>query len=60
MTGPFADESVERHFQAWLDRYAPLEDRDTMERKIREFCALETPEYWGSKSWPELRDMAGA
>lgn len=57
---PFADEFTERHFQAWLDRYAPLDGRDEMERKIREFCAKEDQTYWGNKSWPELRDMAGA
>jgi len=56
---PFADEFIERHFQAWLDRHAPLDGREEMERKIREFCAA-NEDYWGDKSWPELRDMAGA
>jgi hypothetical protein len=57
---PFADEFTERHFQAWLDRFVHEDDREEVESKIRSFCAGETPEYWGNKSWPELRDMAGA
>src|SRR5690606_22622440 len=54
-----ADEFVERHFQAWLDRWVHPDDREAVEKKIRDFCADETPEYWGNKSWPELREMAG-
>lgn len=56
---PFADEFVERHFQAWLERHIHEDDRPEVENKIRKFCASETPEYWGNKSWPELREMAG-
>lgn len=59
---PFADAFIEQHFQAWLDRYYGYDEerKEEAERKIRAFCATETTEYWGNKSWPELRDMAGA
>lgn len=57
---PFADEFTEQHFQGWLNRFIHEDDREAVERKIRDFCASEQQEYWGNKSWPELRDMAGA
>ncbi len=56
---PFADEFVEQHFQEWLDRHEREELREETERKIRAFVASD-PEFCGSKSWPELRDLAGA
>jgi hypothetical protein len=56
---PFADDFIERHFQAWLERSVHEDDREEVESKIRQYCSGETPEYWGNKSWPELRDMAG-
>lgn len=56
---PFADEFIERHFQAWLDRHAPVDEREQMEQKIRALVATD-PEYYGAKSWSDLRDLAGA
>ncbi len=59
MTKPFADDLVERHFQAWLERYIHQDDREEVERKIRMYCDSETEEYWGNKGWPELQELAG-
>lgn len=55
----FADQFIEQHFQAWLDRVVHEDDRDAVESAIRQFCANEDAEYWGNKSWPEIRDLAG-
>jgi hypothetical protein len=57
---PFSDGFVERHFQAWLERFVHEDDRQKVETAIRDYCASETPEYWGNKGWNELREMAGA
>jgi hypothetical protein len=55
---PFADEFVERHFQAWLDRYVHEDDREHVAEKIRGLLS-DDPDL-GCKGWPELREMAGA
>jgi hypothetical protein len=55
---PFADEFIERHFQAWLERHIHEDDREEVEGKIRRLLA-DDPDL-GNHGWPELRDMAGA
>jgi hypothetical protein len=55
---PFADEFVERHFQAWLERYVHEDGREEVERKIRKLLA-DDPGL-GGRGWPDLREMAGA
>lgn len=55
---PLADEFVEKHFQAWLERYIHEDDRPEVERKIRGL--LDDDPGLGGKGWPELREMAGA
>lgn len=54
----FADAFIERHFQAWLERYIHEDDREEVAGKIRRLLA-DDPGL-GSKGWPELREMAGA
>lgn len=53
---PFADEFVERHFRAWLERHVHQDDREKVESGIRRLLA-DDPAL-GGHGWPELRDMA--
>jgi hypothetical protein len=55
---PFADEHVERHFQAWLELYVHEDAREEVERKIRKLLA-DDPGL-GGRGWPDLREMVGA
>jgi hypothetical protein len=53
----FANEYVERHFRAWLERYVHEDDREEVERKILQL--LNDDPDLGGHGWPELRQMAG-
>jgi hypothetical protein len=55
---PFADDFIERHFRAWLERHVHEDDQAEVERKIR--ALLEADPELGGHGWPQLRDMAGA
>ena len=55
---PFPDEFMERHFQAWLERFVHEDDREEVDSKIRQLLA-DQPDL-GSRGWPDLRMMAGA
>jgi hypothetical protein len=50
------DEFMERHFQAWLERWVHEDDRAAVEAGIRRLLA-DDPEL-GGHGWPELRNMA--
>ena len=54
----FADEFMERHFQAWLERFIHEDERAEVERRIRRLLA-DDPGL-GGHGWPELRNMAEA
>ena len=55
---PFADDFIERHFQAWIERSVHEDAREEVERKIRGL--LDDDPGLGGHGWPELREMAGA
>lgn len=54
---PFADDFIERHFQEWMARHVQEGLQADVSTKIRALVATD-PEYYGSKSWPELRDIS--
>jgi hypothetical protein len=50
------DSFVERHFQEWLDRTIPDDDRENVDRAIRDLvCA--NPDLLDRCSWPEMRRL---
>jgi hypothetical protein len=50
------DSFVEKHFQEWLDRTVCLDDRDAVEKAIRDLVC-QYPELLENRSWPEMRRM---